>query len=52
MPGEKKKKSELMVRFLSSSENEFFLLLSRVKFKDPLYEDGFVFKAVLLSGAK
>ncbi len=29
-----------------------FLLLSRVEFKDPQYADDFVFKAVLLSGAK
>lgn len=29
-----------------------FHFLSRVKFKDPQYPDGFVFKAVLLPGAK
>lgn len=31
---------------------KIFLLRSRVKFKDPLYADDFVFKAALLPGAK
>uniref|UniRef100_A0A3P8V6K8 Xrn1 helical domain-containing protein n=1 Tax=Cynoglossus semilaevis TaxID=244447 RepID=A0A3P8V6K8_CYNSE len=46
-----------VIRTLTSSETVktltvLFLLFSRVKFKDPLYEDDFVFKAVLLPGAK
>lgn len=39
------------LNILSSIEDDF-LVLSRVKFKDPQYPDDFVFKAVLLSGAK
>uniref|UniRef100_A0A7N8X789 5'-3' exoribonuclease n=1 Tax=Mastacembelus armatus TaxID=205130 RepID=A0A7N8X789_9TELE len=45
------KKCELMEVFLYLIGNDF-LLLCRVKFKDPMYADGFVFKAVLLPGAK
>uniref|UniRef100_A0A7N9AR75 5'-3' exoribonuclease n=1 Tax=Mastacembelus armatus TaxID=205130 RepID=A0A7N9AR75_9TELE len=41
----------LMEVFLYLIGNDF-LLLCRVKFKDPMYADGFVFKAVLLPGAK
>lgn len=40
-----------MDRSLSAIENDF-LVFSRVKFKDPEYAQDFVFKAVLLAGAK
>lgn len=40
-----------MELLLWSVANDFHFL-SRVKFKDPQYPDGFVFKAVLLPGAK
>uniref|UniRef100_A0A669DQV1 5'-3' exoribonuclease n=1 Tax=Oreochromis niloticus TaxID=8128 RepID=A0A669DQV1_ORENI len=42
---------KVMELLLWSIANDFHFL-SRVKFKDPPYPDGFVFKAVLLPGAK